>query len=319
MGDWIEVEKDVEKIDAVVEALRHAWSGYAEHAMGYDELRPLTKGGKNNFGGLGLTVLDSLDVLWLTGLDQEYYQAKNWVEQHLTFALNSYVSVFEITIRALGGLVAIYDLTGDTVYRDLAIDLGDRLLPAFSTSTGIPFSEVNLLTGQGMYSSSSGAGTGAVLSEVGTLQLEFNALTRISGDPTYSKVAAQAMLTLEDVQPAPTDGLYPVTFDPLQLYWNVDHFISFGARGDSFYEYLLKVVVQFQQSLNMQPLLERWKLSMQSMVPPGGYPFAYTPPMLHPLYNVRPRCGPMAGERFSLRPVIKAPANTGSWPFLRSL
>ncbi|KAK3286169.1 hypothetical protein CYMTET_6264 [Cymbomonas tetramitiformis] len=111
-----------------------------------------------------------------------------------------------------------------------------------------------------------GAGTGAVLSEVGTLQLEFNALTRISGDPTYANVAAQAMLKVEDVQPGITNGLYPVTFDPLQLYWNIDHFISFGARGDSFYEYLLKVVVQFQQSLNMQPLLERWKLSMQTMM-----------------------------------------------------
>ena len=35
------------------------------------------------------------------------------------------------------------------------------------------------------------------------------------------------------------DGLYPVNFDPSSGQFTTDH-ITFGAYGDSFYEYLLK-------------------------------------------------------------------------------
>ena len=40
--------------------------------MGYDELLPLTKLGKNSFGGVGAMVVDSLDTLWLMGLREEF-------------------------------------------------------------------------------------------------------------------------------------------------------------------------------------------------------------------------------------------------------
>lgn len=45
--------------------------------MGYDELLPVTKLGKNTLGGMGATVIDSLDTLWLMGLRAEY---ERWVE-----------------------------------------------------------------------------------------------------------------------------------------------------------------------------------------------------------------------------------------------
>ena len=51
---------------AIIHGLRHAWKGYAEKAFGQDELKPLS-GRSNNWIGLGLTILDSLDVLWLAG------------------------------------------------------------------------------------------------------------------------------------------------------------------------------------------------------------------------------------------------------------
>lgn len=74
------------------------------------------------------------------------------------------VSVFETTIRVLGGLLSAHLLATDPslgIYnashflRDegsgyhgellgLATDLGSRLLPAFNTKTGIPYGTVNL-------------------------------------------------------------------------------------------------------------------------------------------------------------------------------
>ncbi len=53
--------------EAVKAAMLHAWRGYEQYAWGHDELCPLTKSGKNSFGGLGATIVDSLDTLHMMG------------------------------------------------------------------------------------------------------------------------------------------------------------------------------------------------------------------------------------------------------------
>ena len=62
-------------------------------------------------------------------------------------APNRDISVFETSIRVLGGLLAAFSLTADKVYLQKAESLGANLLFAFDTNTGIPSSTVNL--GQG--------------------------------------------------------------------------------------------------------------------------------------------------------------------------
>ena len=47
-----------QKRDAVIHAIKHAWSGYETRAFGADEVRPIS-GSKNDWIGLGLTILDS--------------------------------------------------------------------------------------------------------------------------------------------------------------------------------------------------------------------------------------------------------------------
>jgi hypothetical protein len=56
------------------------------------------------------------------------------------------VSVFETTIRYLGGLLSAYALSGEHVLRDKAEELGLKLLPAFDSSSGLPYHELNLAT-----------------------------------------------------------------------------------------------------------------------------------------------------------------------------
>lgn len=42
----------------------HAWSGYQKYAWGRDELKPITQDGGDPWGGMGVTLVDSLDTLW---------------------------------------------------------------------------------------------------------------------------------------------------------------------------------------------------------------------------------------------------------------
>ena len=56
----------------VVEAAAHSWRAYEEQAWGFDELQPITQDGKETLGGLGATIVDSLDTLWLMGLKDEF-------------------------------------------------------------------------------------------------------------------------------------------------------------------------------------------------------------------------------------------------------
>lgn len=52
------------------------------------------------------------------GLRDEFRQAQDWVARELTFDNAHDVSVFETTIRELGGLLSAYDLTREAVFKD---------------------------------------------------------------------------------------------------------------------------------------------------------------------------------------------------------
>ena len=41
--------------------------------------------GKNSFGGMGATLVDSLDTLWLLGLKDAFHRARDWIASSLRF------------------------------------------------------------------------------------------------------------------------------------------------------------------------------------------------------------------------------------------
>ena len=45
--------------------------------------------------------------------------------------------MFETNIRYVGGLLSIYSFTGDEMFKNKAVHIVDKLLPAFDTPTGI--------------------------------------------------------------------------------------------------------------------------------------------------------------------------------------
>lgn len=102
----------------------------------------------------------------------EFAEARQWVAESLTFDLKKYVNLFEMTIRALGGLLSAFHLSGDKIFAEKAKDLGERLIGAFDTPSRIPYSDVNLQSRKGRVPQWS---PDSSLSEVTTLQLEFRA------------------------------------------------------------------------------------------------------------------------------------------------
>jgi hypothetical protein len=119
-----------------------AWLSYDDcrkFAWGKDVLLPLSSGGRNDWGGMACTMVDSLDTLWLMGLKevgrgeklmhmatvtcappswqggflfvsfitlftcalatQEFYEARDWIRDNLDISHVGVVSVFETNIR----------------------------------------------------------------------------------------------------------------------------------------------------------------------------------------------------------------------------
>lgn len=63
------------------DAANHSWHGYVRHAWGKDELGPIYNNSADTFGGLGATVVDSLDTLWLMGMAEEFRRARDFVAE----------------------------------------------------------------------------------------------------------------------------------------------------------------------------------------------------------------------------------------------
>jgi mannosidase alpha-like ER degradation enhancer 1 len=103
-----------------------------------------------------VTLVDVLDTLVVLGDVQGFDTAVKNVIESVSFNTNTRPQVFEATIRVLGGLLSAHIFAsrpnqpfylpwykGELLH--MAHDLGNRLLPAFSTPTGIPYPRVSAL------------------------------------------------------------------------------------------------------------------------------------------------------------------------------
>lgn len=229
---------------AVVDAFQHGWQGYRRFAWGHDHLKPISQSYHDWFG-LGLSIVDSLDTMYIMGLTKEYKEARDWVEKRLQFDINRDVNLFEVTIRVLGGLLSIYHLSGDNVFLEKAQDLGDRLLPCFESESGVPFSDINLFTKKAKAPKWS---PDSSTSEVTTIQLEFRDLSRSTNNMKYEKAAARVS---EHVHTLPKkDGLVPIFINANSGQFRTYSTVTLGARGDSYYEYLLKQWLQTGRTID---------------------------------------------------------------------
>jgi len=216
----------------IVDMMSHTWKGYSKHCFGGDELLPLSGGCSNNWN-LGLTLIDSLDTLYLMGLKSEFNRGRDWVANRTTLNFDNVgdVSLFETTIRVLGGLLGAHALSGDSVFLERAHELGDRLLPALNDGDEAPpDAGVNVHERRGRKMRD------PELAEPTTLGMEFRKLSELTGT---AKFAHAVELVSQNIRKQPKlEGLAlnRVQATSGHLYGRY----KIGAGGDSYYEYLLK-------------------------------------------------------------------------------
>ena len=125
------------RAQSVRQAFCFAWAWYKERAWGADEIRPVSGTATNRWGNMAMNVVASVATILLLGLNKEEAEARK-VVRNVRFDSPKPTSMFETTIRVLGGMLAGYQYTKDPVYLEKAKDVGERMLPAFSTPSGYP-------------------------------------------------------------------------------------------------------------------------------------------------------------------------------------
>jgi mannosyl-oligosaccharide alpha-1,2-mannosidase len=224
--DWRALAEDVRS------EMRWAWARYREHAWGKDQIKPIS-GGFESFPlkdhHLGLSLIEALDTLWIMGLDDEFRDGVEWVKRNLDFDVDGEVSVFETSIRLVGGLLSAWNASRDPVLLSKARDCADRLLPSFAASPlGIPHRFVNLRTG-------ALRGRETNPAETGTFIPEFGFLSKVTGDTRYRRAAHRAQVSMFERRSK--IGLLADSIDCMTGEWKSRR-ATIGPPSDSYYEYL---------------------------------------------------------------------------------
>ncbi|KAH8819453.1 putative endoplasmic reticulum mannosyl-oligosaccharide 1,2-alpha-mannosidase [Xylogone sp. PMI_703] len=230
------------RLAAVKGNFTHAWNGYKSYAWQHDEVRPLSGGAADPFGGWAATLVDSLDTLWIMGLHDEFNDALHALK-HIDFSTCTLekLNVFETTIRHLGGLLAAYDLT-DGKYDILlkkAKDFGDMLYKAFDTPNRLPITRWNFRAAASGVKQE--ADTSVIVSELGSLTLEFTRLSQITSDMKYFDAVQRIMDVFEEQQnKTKLPGMWPIVVDAKNSDFTGYGGFTIGGMEDSLYEYLPK-------------------------------------------------------------------------------
>ncbi|USW55058.1 Putative glycoside hydrolase family 47, six-hairpin glycosidase-like superfamily [Septoria linicola] len=267
-------EEANQRANAVKEAFEFSWAGYYEYAFPNDELYPVTNGFGNSRNGWGASAADALSTALIMGEKEivnqilDYVPSINWAVS----SEDSVVSLFETTIRYLGGLLSGYDLLSGPL-ADLAEDdskvaslldqaqnLANNLSFAFDTPTGIPYNNIYV----GSRSNDGDEVNG--LATLGTLILEWQRLSDLTGDATYGDLASRAESYALNPQPAQAEPFPGLVGSSVSIANG-----SFtDARGawtggtDSFYEYLIKMYVY--DTSRFSTYKDRWVLAADSSI-----------------------------------------------------
>ena len=67
------------------DAFCFAWGNYHQRAWGADEIHPVDGTPGRDWGGIGMTLLDSIDTLKILGLEKDFEAAKEWVGNEKCF------------------------------------------------------------------------------------------------------------------------------------------------------------------------------------------------------------------------------------------
>ncbi|QRV84818.1 glycoside hydrolase family 47 protein [Ceratobasidium sp. AG-Ba] len=236
-----------------------AYADYKKYAWGHDSLAPLTKGFTDDRNGWGATIVDALSTAKIMGLDDIYNEGVEFATQ-IDFShskTSDKVSLFESTIRYLGGLISAYELGGKTNYALIAKaqELGTKLAYAWVGSNDFPFNSLDFDTDKPVVEQSG-------IAVAGTLVLEWSKLSDYTKNETFRLLAEKSMYRIGS-NSAPLPGLPAQGIDP-STNGTVGDYITWGGGSDSYFEYLIKYG---RLTNNLNPAwTSRWLTAVDSSI-----------------------------------------------------
>ncbi|KAM6986389.1 ER degradation-enhancing alpha-mannosidase-like protein 3 [Aplochiton taeniatus] len=292
--------------DQIVEMFDHAYGSYMKYAYPADELMPLSCRGRvrglepnrgdidDPLGKFSLTLIDTLDTLVVLNKLDEFEDAVRKAVKEVRLDNDVVVSVFETNIRVLGGLLGGHVMAdmlrqrGDRMlwYRDellhMAKELGHRLLPAFNTTSGLPYPRVNLKYGVQNPLSRTGTESDTCTACAGTMILEFAALSRLSGETVFEEHARKALDVLWEKRQRGSD-LVGTVINIHNGDW-VRRDSGVGAGIDSYYEYLMKAYILLGDNVYLERFNTHYTAIMKYISQP---PLLLNVHMHNPTVSVR--------------------------------
>ncbi|KAJ7343377.1 glycoside hydrolase family 47 protein [Mycena albidolilacea] len=221
--------------DAVQHIFVTSYEAYRTFAFGHDDLQPVSETFNDGRNGWGASIVDAMTTIKIMGLDDYFAEAVNFTS-NIDFSrsqTSDTVSVFETTIRYLGGLLSAYELS-DQQYPALlakATELADKLAYAWLGDSDIPFGFLDFSTNIPVQDTSN-------IAEAGTLTLEWATLSKHTGNDTYRLLAEKAVKHIAGLA-TPLPGIAVQGIDPSSGEF-VGGFETWGGGSDSYFEYLIK-------------------------------------------------------------------------------
>ena len=224
-----------------------SWEGYKKYAWGHDVLLPISKGYQDWYEeSLHISPIDAYSTMKVMGLDEYAEEVENYVIDSISWDKDLFVKTFEVNIRILGGLLAMYEYTGDQRILDKTEEFGEKMLAAFDSPTGMPYYWFNLKTGEAK-------GSQINVAEAASYMMEMGVLSYYTKNPIYYQAAKKANLAVwervSDIH------LVAELIDVETGEWK--HSTSHICAGiDSYYEYLFKAYLLFGDE-DLKPIWEK--------------------------------------------------------------
>jgi hypothetical protein len=247
-----EVKSDSNLTEEIKKEFVRTWEAYKTYAWGHDVLLPISKSYSDWYEeSLHISPIDAYSTMKVMGLDDLAKEVETFVIDSISWDKDLFVKTFEVNIRILGGLLSMYQYTGDERILEKTEDFGKRMIKAFDSPTGIPYYSVNLQTGEAK-------GNRVNVAEAGTYLLEMGILSYYTTDPVFYQAAKKANLALwERVSDL---NLVGEVIDVETGEWvNENSHICAGI--DSYYEYLYKSQLLF----NDPDLKKIWENSIAAI------------------------------------------------------
>uniref|UniRef100_A0AAR2KX79 alpha-1,2-Mannosidase n=1 Tax=Pygocentrus nattereri TaxID=42514 RepID=A0AAR2KX79_PYGNA len=293
-------------MEQILEMFDHAYGSYMKYAYPADELMPLSCRGRvrglepnrgdidDSLGNLLFTVCFILFFAQLLNRLEDFEEAVKKTVKDVRLDNDVVVSVFETNIRVLGGLLGAHVMAdllkqrgekmqwyGDELLH-MAKDLGYRLLPAFNTTSGLPYPRVNLRYGVVNPLSRTGTETDTCTACAGTMILEFAALSRLSGESVFEEHARKALDVLWEKRQRGSN-LMGTVINIHNGDW-VRRDSGVGAGIDSYYEYLMKAYILLGDNVYLERFNTHYSAIMKYISQP---PLLLSVHMHNPTVNVR--------------------------------